>query len=62
MFIIDHYFSGSACRSCFGGFVKWSADSTSEMSISKSLFSNKHWPDFNMLALILEDGRKTVNL
>lgn len=53
--------SGSACRSCSGGFVKWTASDDSTKSISKCLFSSNHWPEFNILALILEDERKKVS-
>jgi diphosphomevalonate decarboxylase len=52
--------SGSACRSCYGGFVKWTSSDKSDQSISTRLFPSEHWPDFNILALILEDERKKV--
>ncbi len=54
--------SGSACRSCFGGFVLWSADLESEKSIARPLYSKNHWPELNILVLILEDERKKVKL
>ena len=53
--------SGSACRSCFGGFVKWSSGKNSAESIATTLFSSDHWPNLNILALVLEDGRKDVS-
>lgn len=53
--------SGSACRSCYGGFVKWNTSDSSELSISKSLCGDNYWPEFNILALVLEDERKKVN-
>lgn len=52
--------SGSACRSCFGGFVQWSKGTNSSDSIAKSLFTSTHWPEINVLALVLEDARKKV--
>ena len=53
--------SGSACRSCLGGFVKWSASDLSSLSIANQLFPTSHWPNLNVLALILEDGQKSVS-
>ena len=53
--------SGSACRSCFGGFVKWSSGLNSEQSIASMLFPSNHWTNLNVLALVLEDGRKDVS-
>ena len=47
--------SGSACRSCFGGFVLWSAASQSHSSVATQLFPSSHWPQLNVIALILED-------
>lgn len=52
--------SGSACRSCSGGFVEWVASDRSEKSIARSLFPSQHWPELNILALVLEDERKKV--
>lgn len=52
--------SGSACRSCYGGFVKWTSGTTSNDSIATKLFDSEHWPNFNIFALILEDERKKV--
>lgn len=53
--------SGSACRSCFGGFVKWTAHEESNKSVASVLFDHNHWPEMNILALILEDERKIVS-
>lgn len=51
--------SGSACRSCFGGFVQWSAPnsdtSSPQTSLAHQLLPNSHWPQLNVLALILDD-------
>jgi diphosphomevalonate decarboxylase len=58
--------SGSACRSCTGGFVKWSSGSgcgqdSSAESVARPLASSTHWPQLNVLALVLEDQRKIVS-
>ena len=53
--------SGSACRSCFGGFVKWNTGEESKQSIASVLFPSEHWPELNILALILEDDKKKVS-
>jgi len=52
--------SGSACRSCNGGFVKWASSNKSEESIAKVLFPATHWPEINVLILVLEDERKKI--
>lgn len=53
--------SGSACRSCLEGFVKWSSDVSSEKSIATMLYPVNHWPQMNILVLVLEDSRKDVS-
>lgn len=53
--------SGSACRSCFGGFVKWNTGANSSESLSTVLFPAEHWPEMNIIALILEDEKKAVS-
>jgi diphosphomevalonate decarboxylase len=52
--------SGSACRSCNGGFVKWFSSDKSEESIAQVLFPSTHWPEMNVLILVLEDERKKI--
>ena len=53
--------SGSACRSCFGGFVKWSSGKESNQSLASMIFPSQHWPELNILAFILEDEKKKVS-
>ncbi|CAF0783952.1 unnamed protein product [Brachionus calyciflorus] len=53
--------SGSACRSCFGGFVKWTTGENSFDSLASRLFPSNHWEEMNIIALILEDGKKSVS-
>lgn len=53
--------SGSACRSCFGGFVKWNTAASSAESLSRVLFPAEHWPEMNIIALVLEDEKKAVS-
>lgn len=53
--------SGSACRSCFGGFVKWSSAKESNVSLATQLFPAQHWPELNILAIVLEDEKKKVS-
>lgn len=50
--------SGSACRSCFGGFVKWNASNQSSLSIAKQLKPSNYWPELNIVVLVLNDHRK----
>ena len=53
--------SGSACRSCLAGFVKWTASDESATSIASTLYPNTHWPELNVLVLVLVDERKDVS-
>jgi diphosphomevalonate decarboxylase len=53
--------SGSACRSCYGGFVKWTASPLSEKSIASVLYSPDHWPELNILALVLDKEKKAIS-
>jgi diphosphomevalonate decarboxylase len=53
--------SGSACRSCHGGFVKWLSGTESAESVAREIVPHTHWPELNILSLILEDQRKNVS-
>ncbi|EDO36717.1 predicted protein [Nematostella vectensis] len=52
--------SGSACRSMYGGFVKWEAgcrpDGTD--SIASQIVDEKHWSTLRILILVINDERK----
>eukprot|EP01105_Mastigella_eilhardi_P017638 TRINITY_DN4061_c0_g1_i1.p1 TRINITY_DN4061_c0_g1~~TRINITY_DN4061_c0_g1_i1.p1 ORF type:complete len:281 (+),score=44.68 TRINITY_DN4061_c0_g1_i1:376-1218(+) len=54
--------SGSACRSMFGGFVEWrrGADPSGVDSIAHQLFNDTHWPELEILILVVNEGEKAV--
>ena len=47
--------SGSACRSVFGGFVRWHMGScdTGKDSIASVIKEADHWPDLRILILVV---------
>ncbi|XP_049876139.1 diphosphomevalonate decarboxylase [Pectinophora gossypiella] len=55
--------SGSACRSVFGGFVRWHAgvkpDGTD--SIATQIVDSSHWPEMRALILVVGDTKKKVS-
>eukprot|EP01133_Synstelium_polycarpum_P015584 gene15584-18509_t len=55
--------SGSACRSIFGGFVKWEmgqlADGTD--SIAVQVAPESHWPDMHIIVLVVNDKKKETS-
>jgi diphosphomevalonate decarboxylase len=51
--------SGSACRSCYGGFVKWCGNDDPSLAIQ--LFKSNHWQEINILILVLNDQKKEVS-
>lgn len=55
--------SGSACRSSFGGIVKWDAGSSSDGSDShaRQVFDEHHWPDLIDLIAIVNESTKKVS-
>lgn len=55
--------SGSACRSIFGGFVSWEKGDKADGSDSVALqvAPHTHWPEMEILILVVSAGRKTVS-
>ncbi|KAI3633242.1 hypothetical protein MIR68_008780 [Amoeboaphelidium protococcarum] len=55
--------SGSACRSLFGGYVKWemgAADSGHD-SVAVQVASKQHWPEMRAFILVVNDAKKDVS-
>ncbi len=54
--------SGSACRSLYGGWVKWvkGDDSEGKDSLAVQVADEKHWPEMRVLILVAHAGQKEV--
>lgn len=50
--------SGSACRSLFGGFVRWFHQSSP--CIARQVVPADHWPELRCLVAVVSDRSKTV--
>ncbi|XP_068154886.1 diphosphomevalonate decarboxylase [Drosophila tropicalis] len=52
--------SGSACRSLYGGFVRWHSGVLADGSdsVAKQVASPDHWPNMHILILVVNDARK----
>ncbi|XP_011315113.1 diphosphomevalonate decarboxylase isoform X2 [Fopius arisanus] len=55
--------SGSACRSVYGGFVRWYAgtDPNGNDSIAKQIVPASHWPEMRILILVVNEERKKTS-
>lgn len=52
--------SGSACRSLYGGFVRWDMGSKADASDSMAIqiADEAHWPELALLILVISDKKK----
>mmetsp|Transcript_96935 Transcript_96935/g.277282 ORF Transcript_96935/g.277282 Transcript_96935/m.277282 type:complete len:531 (-) Transcript_96935:219-1811(-) len=56
--------SGSACRSLFGGFVRWNkgcAETQWEDSRAEQVATKEDWPDLATLIMVVNDGKKDTS-
>eukprot|EP00759_Apiculatamorpha_spiralis_P006587 PhF_6_TR13880/c0_g1_i1/m.22278/K01597/MVD, mvaD; diphosphomevalonate decarboxylase len=53
--------SGSACRSIYGGFVQWISSRVSEEAIAKVVYPETHWPELQVLCLVVGAHQKDVS-
>ena len=55
--------SGSACRSLYGGFVRWTMGVNTDGSDSHAsqVVDETHWPDMRVLVLVVSDKKKSVS-
>ncbi|CAG9788585.1 unnamed protein product [Diatraea saccharalis] len=55
--------SGSACRSVYGGFVRWHAgvESDGSDSIAVQIANKSHWPEMSALILVVGDTQKKIS-
>ncbi|KAI3646942.1 hypothetical protein MP228_007163 [Amoeboaphelidium protococcarum] len=55
--------SGSACRSLFGGYVKWEMGTAEggRDSVAVQVASKQHWPEMRAFILVVNDAKKDVS-
>eukprot|EP01119_Soliformovum_irregulare_P015767 TRINITY_DN448_c0_g1_i1.p1 TRINITY_DN448_c0_g1~~TRINITY_DN448_c0_g1_i1.p1 ORF type:complete len:401 (-),score=102.27 TRINITY_DN448_c0_g1_i1:133-1308(-) len=55
--------SGSACRSLYGGWVKWNmgSDPAGSDSIAVQTDDEKHWPEMRVLVCVVNDKKKETS-
>jgi len=55
--------SGSACRSVYGGFVRWTAGTNPDGSdsVASQVAPSEHWPEMQILVLVVNAGKKGVS-
>mmetsp|Transcript_4948 Transcript_4948/g.17914 ORF Transcript_4948/g.17914 Transcript_4948/m.17914 type:complete len:340 (-) Transcript_4948:18-1037(-) len=61
--VIARQGSGSACRSMYGGFVKWEMgkEEDGSDSIAVQVAPETHWPSLHALILVVSDEKKKVS-
>eukprot|EP00124_Ichthyophonus_hoferi_P000760 Ihof_evm2s31 gene=Ihof_evmTU2s31 len=55
--------SGSACRSMYGGWVRWDkgVSTDGKDSIAVQTHTTEHWPEMQILILVVSDHKKTTS-